>query len=224
MEQNAIFSKSSSLSNSVFVSKLSKLIQACELSRNLMIGIYHIEENQFLYTNNKFKKITKSPRNKSVERSWDYWFLTIPQNEVIAIKRKLFAFFKASIHNNQMILKYPIVNADGVKVYIKHEIRLYYIDGQTIAINYFFDTSDQQRIMSCLQSNTKNPTNASQTISPREMQVLQLIGDGFSSKQIANQLFISNHTAISHRKHLIEKFQAKNTAQLIKKASQVIEL
>ncbi len=61
-------------------------------------------------------------------------------------------------------------------------------------------------------------------ISSREKEVLHLIGEGYSSKQIADMLFISNHTAISHRKNLIEKFQVKNTAQLIKKASKVMEL
>ena len=51
-----------------------------------------------------------------------------------------------------------------------------------------------------------------------------MVADGYSSKQIADKLFISNHTAISHRKNLIEKFKVKNTAQLIKRASRNIEL
>jgi len=62
------------------------------------------------------------------------------------------------------------------------------------------------------------------TISPREKQVLRLIADGYSSKEIADILFISKHTVMSHRKNLLEKFQVKNTPHLVHKASGVFFL
>ncbi|MGI9541997.1 MAG: LuxR C-terminal-related transcriptional regulator [Cyclobacteriaceae bacterium] len=61
-------------------------------------------------------------------------------------------------------------------------------------------------------------------ISPRESEVLQLIGQGLSTKQIAAELYISIHTAVSHRKNLIEKFKVKNTAELVKEATKYIWL
>lgn len=57
-------------------------------------------------------------------------------------------------------------------------------------------------------------------ISTRETQILQLIAAGLSSPEIAKKLFISDHTVISHRKNLIHKFKAKNSAHLITKAFQ----
>ena len=57
-----------------------------------------------------------------------------------------------------------------------------------------------------------------QTISKRETQVLHLIAQGYSTKEIASVLKISDHTAISHRKNLITKFDAKNTAHLVMSA------
>lgn len=56
-------------------------------------------------------------------------------------------------------------------------------------------------------------------VSKREFQVLQLIAYGNSSKMIADKLFISVHTAARHRSNLLEKFSAKNTAELIWTAS-----
>ncbi|MGK7397235.1 MAG: LuxR C-terminal-related transcriptional regulator [Candidatus Cyclobacteriaceae bacterium M3_2C_046] len=56
-------------------------------------------------------------------------------------------------------------------------------------------------------------------VSEREKEVLDLISQGFSSKEVADKLNISNHTAITHRKNLITKFKVKNTAELIKEAS-----
>ncbi|MCW0484589.1 response regulator transcription factor [Gaoshiqia sediminis] len=55
-------------------------------------------------------------------------------------------------------------------------------------------------------------------ISAREMEVLQLISLGDSAKMIGEKLSISMNTVITHRKHLKQKLQVKNTAELIKEA------
>lgn len=50
----------------------------------------------------------------------------------------------------------------------------------------------------------------------REKEVLKLIADGFTNLEIAEKLFISPLTVDSHRKNLITKLEARNTASLIK--------
>jgi DNA-binding NarL/FixJ family response regulator len=57
-------------------------------------------------------------------------------------------------------------------------------------------------------------------ITRREMEVLRYISDGFTNPEIADKLFISTSTVDSHRKNLILKLNAKNTASLIKIAIQ----
>jgi DNA-binding NarL/FixJ family response regulator len=56
-------------------------------------------------------------------------------------------------------------------------------------------------------------------ISRREKEVLQLIAGGLINTEIAEKLFISVATVNTHRKSLLEKFDAKNTAILISKAT-----
>ncbi|MGN7786881.1 response regulator [Niabella sp. 22666] len=56
-------------------------------------------------------------------------------------------------------------------------------------------------------------------LSSREKEVLQLIADGKTNPQIAEQLFLSMHTVDSHRKNLLTKFGVNNTAALIKLAA-----
>lgn len=56
----------------------------------------------------------------------------------------------------------------------------------------------------------------------RENDVLQLLIKGFCAKEIANRLFISETTVITHKKNLKEKFNAKNTAELISKVQKHI--
>ncbi len=55
-------------------------------------------------------------------------------------------------------------------------------------------------------------------ISRREMEVLNMIAEGMTNYQIADKLNISPLTVDSHRKNLIIKLGAKNTASLIKLA------
>lgn len=59
-------------------------------------------------------------------------------------------------------------------------------------------------------------------ISQRESEILEMIGDGQIAKEIATKLNISPNTVITHRKNLISKFNVRNTAQLIRKASQLM--
>jgi two-component system response regulator NreC len=58
-------------------------------------------------------------------------------------------------------------------------------------------------------------------LTKREKEVLQLVGDGFSTKQISDKLNISINTVETHRRHLLEKLQVKNSMELIKEASKV---
>lgn len=54
--------------------------------------------------------------------------------------------------------------------------------------------------------------------SQREMEVLQTIADGLTSKEIAEKLFISENTVEAHRKSLFTKLEARNLADLVMKA------
>lgn len=54
-------------------------------------------------------------------------------------------------------------------------------------------------------------------ISPREREVLNSISLGFTTKEIASELFVSIHTVNTHRKHLMEKMKVRNVAGLVRK-------
>lgn len=54
-----------------------------------------------------------------------------------------------------------------------------------------------------------------QKLSIREIEVLALIMQGLTNYEIAEKLFISFETVRSHRKHILEKTGAKNTAALV---------
>ncbi|MCI5078504.1 PhnD/SsuA/transferrin family substrate-binding protein [Oricola sp.] len=55
-------------------------------------------------------------------------------------------------------------------------------------------------------------------LTPRELEILQLVGNGMTTKQIARDLGISPKTVEFHRGHLMRKYEASNMAELVRKA------
>ncbi len=55
-------------------------------------------------------------------------------------------------------------------------------------------------------------------LTKRELEVLNDISDGLKSQEIAEKLFISERTVEAHRGNIMKKLEAKNMAELIKKA------
>ncbi len=56
------------------------------------------------------------------------------------------------------------------------------------------------------------------TLSPREKEILSLLAEGYSSKEIADQLVISPSTVHSHRGNLMDKLGLGNRRELIQYA------
>lgn len=52
------------------------------------------------------------------------------------------------------------------------------------------------------------------SLTPREIQIINLISQGYLNKQIADKLFITIHTVQSHRKNILKKTKCQGTAEL----------
>lgn len=52
-------------------------------------------------------------------------------------------------------------------------------------------------------------------ISDREMEIIKLIAEGLSNKEVADKLFLSTHTVTTHRKNIMNKLGVNNTAGLV---------
>ncbi len=52
-------------------------------------------------------------------------------------------------------------------------------------------------------------------LSSREGEIIQLVAEGLSNKEIAKKLFLSVHTISTHRKNIMSKLDVKNTAGLV---------
>ncbi|MBL7772482.1 MAG: response regulator transcription factor [Chitinophagaceae bacterium] len=72
--------------------------------------------------------------------------------------------------------------------------------------------------VSDLNSNTFKTSSPIPIITTREKEILLLISQGFTNKEIADQLYVSVNTVDSHRKNLLTKFNVQNSASLIASA------
>ena len=57
-------------------------------------------------------------------------------------------------------------------------------------------------------------------ITPRELEVLRLVADGMTNKEIAAKLFVSENTVKTHAASVFEKLQAKRRTQAVQIAKQ----
>lgn len=206
--------------------KILDFTKACDCCDNLQISIYLLKNKKFIYSNSALNKIIGNYSTEILNKGWDSWFDIVSKEELLSVKNKIDNFFLIPFIKAPYVLKYHIIDQNGKRLLLRHELLLHYLGGNILAINYFFDITEKEKIEDYFKevnSRSNSCYKRKNLISPREKEVLILIADGFSSKQIADILFISNHTAITHRKNLIEKFKVKNTAQLIKRASRNIE-
>lgn len=79
--------------------------------------------------------------------------------------------------------------------------------------NYF---SDEVRKVYMDGSFNRQKTTLKPELSLREIDVIKLIVDEFTAKEIAEKLCISVHTVESHRKNILSKLNVKNVAGLVK--------
>jgi DNA-binding NarL/FixJ family response regulator len=86
---------------------------------------------------------------------------------------------------------------------------------QTVAMGKTF-LSDEAAL-----SIRKSNVSGIPVLTRREKEVLELIAEGMTNNEIAQKLFISTTTVDTHRKNLLAKMEAKNTASLIRIAVQM---
>jgi len=85
------------------------------------------------------------------------------------------------------------------------------------------DTYYSQQVSAILVQHITQGTSPKSTkegipLTPREIEILELIAEEFSNPEIAEKLFISIRTVDTHRRNLLEKLQVKNTAGLVRYA------
>jgi DNA-binding CsgD family transcriptional regulator len=59
------------------------------------------------------------------------------------------------------------------------------------------------------------PTRARRKVTPRELEVLALIADGYSTREIARALWITEETVRTHVRRLLDRLGARTRAHAV---------
>jgi DNA-binding NarL/FixJ family response regulator len=91
--------------------------------------------------------------------------------------------------------------------------------------DYFLDSSVSHSVVENLM---KSPLKAAKitdadyaTLTPREQEVMRQLAEGFSSKEVAEKLFISPKTVENHRANIMSKLGLHSTIDLIRYAAKL---
>lgn len=129
--------------------------------------------------------------------------------------------------------KYPSVFIIGLSTFNQQSFIQKMMDNG--ASGYVLKNATQEELMEAIEIVAKGKTYLSDEVSKvlrkqdntnivltrREKEVLELIAEGMTNNVIAQKLFISPSTVDTHRKNLLAKLDVKNTASLIRIASQL---
>jgi len=77
-----------------------------------------------------------------------------------------------------------------------------------------------KEVMEIISRPTKNQLRGIAQLTRREKQILSFLAEGKTSQAIAQELFVSPLTVDTHRRNLMQKFEARNVAELITAAHQ----
>lgn len=87
-------------------------------------------------------------------------------------------------------------------------------------VTYKLDGPENHVFYEIVEKLVESPTKP--ILTEREIEIVQLLAKGKSSKEIANKLFISQNTVGTHRKNMMNKMGASNVVDLIIKSRVVI--
>lgn len=200
---------------------------AQNISDEWVTFVLSLENRTLSFSNHLISEITGYPIKTLYKEGWKLLFSIIhPEDYSEIIKQHLWQHSDNRNIANQLPyhIKIRVKHAQGHWMVIDVQYALIYSKtglGPSHLKAAIRKLSEPQSINSYRKANHLAQAAPKFNVSKREREVLNLIGKGYTTKQIACELYISTHTVTSHRKNLIDKFKVKNTAELIKEATKV---
>lgn len=114
---------------------------------------------------------------------------------------------KRNFKNGNKLSLILISDQKNIKEELKADGYINYLDGKNTILDLL------QEILNEKNQNSLTDKNAD-VISAREKNILKHIALGLTNKEIADQLFISIHTVVTHRKNITQKLGIKSVSGL----------
>lgn len=83
---------------------------------------------------------------------------------------------------------------------------------------HFFSPRLRERVERLVKEGRDAPTDPVERLTDREREILQLVAEGYTSREIADRLHISPRTVDTHRANLMDKLELEGISELIRYA------
>ena len=134
-----------------------------------------------------------------------------PENEILIL----------NMHNSEVIVR-EVLEAGAKGFILKTDTnRLLKTAVESLAAHkpFFTSTASDVILQGYLDPSTKPGETESQTrLSPREREIVQMLAEGRSSKEVAAKLSVSVKTVEAHRSNVMRKLNLHSVAQLVRYA------
>ena len=123
--------------------------------------------------------------------------------------------FMLSMLNEKSVIQ-SCINA-GAKGFLNKDCSFEELNEAFLSLetdSVYYSSEVQNAIKGKSNKNAAN-LNLKEEISEREMEVLKLLCDGLSPKEIADKIFLSHRTVETHKNNIMQKFEVNSVAKLI---------
>jgi len=220
-------------------------LQALATIGNSGISVFDLFKKEHIYYSPNFCAMLGYDVQEIIEKGQHFLDSKIHPDDFIELMKngitilKLFYQFTADEKTNyKFINEFRVLNAENTYIKILEQHQVLELDSHgnlwltlsTIDISPDQDTKGKIRsqllnfrtgkIIAFKEENKPKDT-VSVLLSQREIQILQMVKDGYLSKEISDKLAISIHTVNTHRQRLLEKLGANNSMEAVVFASKL---
>jgi DNA-binding CsgD family transcriptional regulator/PAS domain-containing protein len=212
---------------------------------NTGISVFDLYKKEHIFYSPNFCEILGYNRDEIIEKGQQFLDSKIHPGDYIDLMKAgvtllklFFKFTREEKANFKLINEYRILNAENkfIRILEQHQVLEFDKYGNLWLSLSTIDVSPNQDIDGCIKSQllnfkkgkivdfldeprTHEPVGVQ--LSLREVQILQMVKDGYLSKEISGKLAISVHTVNTHRQRLLEKLGANNSMEAVVFASKL---
>ena len=121
-----------------------------------------------------------------------------------------------TMHDNEALIG-EVLSAGARGFLLKSDAKRHLLEAiETLAAHKPFFSNKVSEFL--LKSHLQRPSRSPSILTPREREIVQLIAEGHSNKQIAGILNLSLKTVETHRAHVMRKLNLSSAAELVRYA------
>jgi two-component system response regulator NreC len=153
--------------------------------------------------------------------------LSMPDLDGISVTRKIKSQFPdlkiliLTLHEDEALLKEAIkAGAAGYILKRAAEAELISAVRTILRGDLYVDPAMVRGLFEASQQSPENPDHPTESLTPRETEVLRLIVEGYTNRQIGQELGISIRTVEGHRANISDKLGLHSRVELVRYARQ----